>query len=77
VLSCVDQDFFKSLRVFLDIPLQVIGRERPFYGSIKIPCLVSIFETLARLRVTKPQAFQHLPPREGGLEVAYPPGKAA
>jgi hypothetical protein len=74
VLCCIDQDFFRSVRVFLDIPVQVIGSAQPFYGSIKIPCVVSVPEALARLRARKPQAFQHLLP---GAEVAYSPVKAA
>ncbi len=77
LLCCSDQRLFPSLRDHLGLPLRVIGREQPFYGSIKIPCVLSVPETLARLRARKPQAFQHLVPGAGGLAVVYPPVKAA
>ncbi|HYO53378.1 hypothetical protein [Archangium sp.] len=77
LLCCIDQQLFQSLRMFLDIPFQVIGKDRMFYGSIKIPCVVNISETLERLKARKPQAFQQLSFRRGGVEDARPPVRAA
>jgi N-acyl-L-homoserine lactone synthetase len=60
LLCCVDQQLSERMRMFLDLPLRDIGNARQFYGSLKIPCTVSIPEALSRLGTRKPQVFQHL-----------------
>ncbi|WP_147332870.1 hypothetical protein [Archangium gephyra] len=66
VLCCSDQRLFHSVRAHLGLSPRVIGRERLFYGSIKIPCVLNISETLEQLA---------LPP--GAQEGVSAPGRAA
>ncbi|WP_375770262.1 hypothetical protein NR798_05030 [Archangium gephyra] len=77
VLCCIDQRLFQSVRAHLGIPLQVIGRERLFYGSLKIPCVVHISDTLEQLWVHKPQVLQRLAPQPGAPGDVALPGRAA
>ncbi|WP_143177294.1 N-acyl amino acid synthase FeeM domain-containing protein [Cystobacter ferrugineus] len=77
VLCCVDQDFHRNVRMFLDIPLETVGPGKLFYGSIKIPCVLNIAEALERLRISRPQAFQPLSSRVGGPGRAPPPVRVA
>ena len=77
LLCCTDRRLFESARMFLDTPYKVIGNARVFYGSVKIPCVLSIPETLERLKARKPQILQHLPPRHRDPEDVYLPGEAA
>jgi hypothetical protein len=65
LLCCIDQRLFRSVRGHLGLPLQVIGKEQLFYGSLKIPCVLNIPAALEALAVHKPQVLQRLslPPR--------------
>ncbi|WNG43589.1 hypothetical protein F0U60_05330 [Archangium minus] len=60
VLCCSDQRLFQSTQQHLGIPYQVIGRSRLFYGSVKIPCIVNISETLRQLERRRPRMIQDL-----------------
>jgi N-acyl-L-homoserine lactone synthetase len=77
VLCCIDQRLFHSVRAHLGIPLQVIGRERLFYGSLKVPCVTNISATLEQLKVRKPQALQQPALQPGAQEGVSMPGRAA
>lgn len=77
VLCCIDQRLFQSVRTHLGIPLRVIGRERLFYGSLKIPCVVSSSGTLEVLRVRKPHVLPPLALQPTAREGVSLPGRAA
>ena len=49
LLCCIDQRLFHALATHLALPFRIIGQERLFHGSIKVPCALSISETLERL----------------------------
>jgi hypothetical protein len=55
LLCCIDQRLFHTLRTHLALPFRIIGEERLFHGSIKIPCALSISETLERLAASRPR----------------------
>lgn len=77
VLCCSDQRLFQSVRAHLGLTPRVIGMERLFYGSIKIPCVLDISETLQQLTAHKPQVLEQLAPRPAALVDMSAPGKAA
>jgi N-acyl-L-homoserine lactone synthetase len=77
LLCCADQRLFPSLREHLGLPLRVIGREQPFYGSIKIPCVLNISEALEQLKVRKPQVLQQLALPPAAQEGMSAPDRAA
>jgi hypothetical protein len=76
VLCCIDQRLFQSVRLHLGIRFQVIGKEQLFYGSLKIPCVVNIADTLRQLAARKPRAGQHPSLLPVNPPNAYPPLRA-
>lgn len=77
VLCCSDQRLFQSVRAHLGLSPRVIGRERLFYGSIKIPCVLVISECLEQLMAHKPQVLQQLALGPVAREGVSAPGRAA
>ena len=62
LLCCIDERLFGTFQLFLGLPLRVIGKAQPFYGSTKIPCVTLVSECLAQLRRHAPQGLGLLPP---------------
>ncbi|HYO69078.1 MAG TPA: hypothetical protein VEU33_23660 [Archangium sp.] len=77
VICCSDQRLFQSVRAHLGLTPRVIGRERLFYGSIKIPCVLDISETLGQLTAHTPQVLEQLALPPGAREGVSAPGRAA
>ncbi len=77
VLCCIDQRLFHTVRTHLGIPLRVIGGARLFHGSLKIPCLVDIRESLEQLTARKPQVARHLALQPAAPREVHAPGRAA
>jgi N-acyl-L-homoserine lactone synthetase len=76
LLCCIDQRFFQSARRYMGVPFQIIGKDQLFYGSLKIPCVVNISNTLEQLKARKPRAFEQAL-RRSAPENMYPPVRAA